>query len=186
MHSAATPRSTTPPTSNALPPGARPDLRFLFARPAHFIALGFGSGLARKGPGTWGTVFAWASFLLLDPWLSDAAWGAAIGAGLAVGAWAAQRTGTALGQADSGHIVIDEIVAFWLVLLLLPDAGDGAWSAWLWQAGAFVLFRALDIGKPPPIRWFDARYKNGVGVMLDDLVAAFLTLLAFAVAIRVS
>lgn len=181
MHSAATPQTTTPPTPNSPVSGARPDVRFLFARPAHFLALGFGSGLPRSAPGTWGTLFAWVSFWALDRWLPDAAWGALIVAGLALGAWAAQRTGAALGRADSGHIVIDEIVAFWLVLLLLPDTAE---PAWLWQAAAFVLFRVLDIAKPPPIRYFDARYKNGAGVMLDDLVAAFLTLLVFAIVIR--
>jgi phosphatidylglycerophosphatase A len=180
MDSAATtdPSLTTSPTR-----AGRPDVRFLLASPAHFVALGAGSGLPRRAPGTWGTLLAWGLFAALDRWLPDAAWGALIASGIVVGAWAAQRTGVALGQVDSGHIVVDEIVAFWLVLLLLPD---GVSPAWLWQLGAFVLFRFFDIAKPPPIRWFDARFKNGFGVMLDDLVAAFLTLLVFAVAVRLA
>lgn len=184
MHSAATPPATHPAQPDRPPAGGRPDSRFLFAHPAHLIALGFGSGLPRKAPGTWGTVFGWATFWLLDPWLPDAVLGAIVVAGLVIGSWTAQRTGAALGQADSGHIVIDEVVAFWLVLLLLPDAADGIGPAWIWQGAAFVLFRIFDIAKPPPIRYFDARYKNGVGVMLDDLMAAFMTLLVLAIAIR--
>lgn len=158
-----------------------PGVRFLVAHPAHFIALGAGSGLPRFGPGTWGTLFAWAVFAALDRWLGDLAWLAVVAVTIAIGAWAAQRTGAALDRADSGHIVIDEIAAFWLVLALLPD--DAA-RPWLWQAAAFVLFRLFDIAKPPPIRYLDARFKNGFGVMLDDLVAAFFALIVLAVAVR--
>jgi phosphatidylglycerophosphatase A len=161
----------------------RPDLRFLFAHPWHFIALGFGSGLPRFAPGTWGTFAAWALFVLLDPVLTDLAWLGLIIAGLYFGAWSAQRTGAALGRSDSGHIVIDEIVAFWIVLVMLPDNVE---LPGLQHTIAFVLFRFFDIVKPPPIRWLDARINNGFGVMVDDLMAAFYTLLLFAVWARVS
>lgn len=155
----------------------RPTWRFLREHPLHMIALGFGSGMPRTVPGTWGTLFAWGSFIALDRWLTDAGWLAAIGVGLALGARAAQRTGERLGRADSGHIVIDEIIAFWIVLVMLPDATA---NPLLQQAFAFLLFRIFDIAKPPPIRALDARWKTGIGVMADDLVAAFYTLLAFA------
>ena len=94
-----------------------------------------------------------------------------------LGAAAAERTGRALGRPDHGAIVIDEIVAFWLVLWLVPG---GVFT----QAVAFVGFRLFDILKPPPIRAVDRRFKNGVGVMLDDLLAAFYTLLGAAVLTR--
>jgi phosphatidylglycerophosphatase A len=74
--------------------------------------------------------------------------------------------------------VIDEIVAFWLVLWLLPGGV-------ITQAVAFLGFRFFDILKPPPIRAVDQRFKNGVGVMLDDLLAAFYTLLVASVLARV-
>jgi|DewCreStandDraft_4_1066084.scaffolds.fasta_scaffold80809_2 phosphatidylglycerophosphatase A len=167
----------SPPDVDTAPgPAARPGLRFLVASPAHFVALGAGSGLAPFAAGTWGTLLALASFRVFDRWLSDVGWAVVVGIALAVGAWAAQRTGARLGHADSPHIVIDEIAAFWLVLWLLPVGAP----AWL-QAAAFVLFRAFDIAKPPPIARLDARLKNGVGVMLDDLVAAFYTLAAIAI-----
>lgn len=175
------------PTNDPLQPAPaaprRPDRRFLFAHPWHFVALGFGSGLPRFAPGTWGTLAAWAIFELLDPVLTDVAWAGVILAALYFGAWAAQRTGAALGAPDSGHIVIDEMAAFWMVLVMLPD---GAELRGLQHTLAFLLFRFFDIVKPPPIRWFDARFKNGFGVMLDDVAAAFFTLLAFALWLRVA
>lgn len=159
----------------------KPDWRFLLRSPWHFVALGFGSGLPRLAPGTWGTVFAWISFVVLDRWLSDAQMAALIGVSFVLGAVAAQRTGIRLGVIDSGHIVIDEIVAFWAVLLMLPERAPG-WMA----AAAFLLFRLFDIAKPAPIKRLDARIKNGFGVMIDDAVAAFYTLLVIAVYWRIS
>jgi phosphatidylglycerophosphatase A len=168
----------TSTASIALP--RRPDGRFMRQHPAHWIALGFGSGLPRNAPGTCGTIFAWLLFVLADRWLQGAAWAVVIVATVGLGAWAAQRTGAALGVADSSHIVIDEIAAFWIVLAMLP-----AGSSLPMQLSAFVLFRFFDIVKPPPIRQLDQRIKNGFGVMLDDLVAAFYTLLVIALVLRV-
>jgi phosphatidylglycerophosphatase A len=158
---------------------AEPSWRLMLAHPAHWIAFGCGSGLLRPAPGTWGTLAAWFVFVTLDPWLSTPAWLGLILLTAVVGAWAAERTGRVLGRQDHGAIVIDEIVAFWLVLLLLPDS-------LLAQALGFLAFRLFDIVKPPPIRAVDRRFKHGVGVMADDLVAAFYTLLVAAVAVRVS
>jgi phosphatidylglycerophosphatase A len=99
---------------------------------------------------------------------------AAIGIMLVVGVWAAGRTGRDLGVADHSAIVVDEIVAFLLVLFFV-----GADP--LRQALAFVLFRAFDVLKPPPARFIDRDWHHGFGVMADDLVAAFYTLLVFAI-----
>ncbi|MGB2816783.1 MAG: phosphatidylglycerophosphatase A [Burkholderiaceae bacterium] len=148
------------------------------SHPAHQLSFGFGSGLLRPAPGTWGTLFAWLVFVVLDPWLGDVAWAVVIVATFVLGSVAADRTGKALGRPDHGAIVIDEIVAFWLVLWLLP-------AGLFTQAVAFVGFRLFDILKPPPIGALDRRFKNGVGVMLDDLLAAFYTLLVAAALMRV-
>ena len=147
-----------------------PSWRLMMSHPAHQLSFGFGSGLIRPAPGTWGTLFAWLVFVVLDPWLGDVAWATVIASTFVLGAAAASRTGRALGRPDHGAIVIDEIVAFWLVLWLLPGGV-------ITQAFAFLGFRFFDILKPPPIRAVDRRLKNGVGVMLDDLLAAFYTLL---------
>ncbi|MCL2523642.1 MAG: phosphatidylglycerophosphatase A [Betaproteobacteria bacterium] len=149
----------------------RPNLRFLFAHPAHFLALGCGSGLAPKAPGTFGTLFAWGSFLLFRPYFSDFQLLLFFAAAYLAGIWLIDVTGRKLGDPDHGSIVWDEIVPFWLVLLLTPDD-------FYWQFGAFQIFRFFDIVKPQPARYFDQHVKNGFGVMADDLVAAGYTLLA--------
>ena len=92
----------------------------------------------------------------------------------ALGVWVCGRTGRALGVADHGGMVWDEIVAFLVVLFLAPPGA-------IWQISGFLLFRAFDILKPGPIRYFDRTLDGGLGVMFDDLVAAFFTLLVLAV-----
>jgi phosphatidylglycerophosphatase A len=154
-----------------------PSLAFMLAHPAHGVAFGFGSGLLRPAPGTWGTLAGWGAFIALDPWLSAGGWLALIVIAFIVGSACAQRTGRALGRPDHGAIVIDEIVAIWIVLLLLPPG-------WLMQAFGVIAFRIFDIAKPPPIRAIDQRWKGGVGVMADDLVAAFYALLLAALVVR--
>jgi len=150
----------------------KPDRAFLLARPAHFLALGFGSGLITPAPGTWGTLAAVPLAALL-------LWLGVSGGALALltlplfllGVWLCDVTGRALGVADSGHIVWDEIVAMLLVLALVPATP-------LWWLLAFAAFRLFDIVKPWPIRWLDRHVHGGFGVMLDDAVAAlFATLL---------
>jgi phosphatidylglycerophosphatase A len=151
----------------------RPTFAFMKPRLSRWIALGFGSGLSRVAPGTVGTLWAWAVFVLLDPFLGPIAWGALIAASFVIGIWACERTGRDLGVSDHGGMVWDEVVAFWAVLVVVP----GAFAS---QLAAFFLFRVFDVVKPPPIRQVDRRVKGGFGVMLDDAIAAFYTLLAYA------
>ncbi len=155
----------------------RPSVRFLFRHPAHFLALGFGAGLAPVAPGTFGTLAAIPLALLLERNGGDAALAVAIAILLVTGAWASQVTGKALGKPDHGSIVIDEIAAFLLVLFFTGTSPVA-------MAVAFALFRFFDIAKPPPIRQADAAMKNGVGVMVDDLLAAGYALVVFAVGQR--
>ena len=147
----------------------------MLRHPAHIIALGAGAGLVPVAPGTAGTLLAFPLYWGLANWLASPAVLALITAGFVVGIWACGETGRALGAADHGAMVWDEIVAFALVLVFTP-------AGWKWQAGAFLLFRFFDIVKPPPIRYFDRKWKNGFGVMFDDLLAALFALLVLAVA----
>lgn len=150
----------------------RPDLKFLFAHPAHLVAFGFGSGLAPKAPGTVGTLLGVPLFWLIvaiAPDLPNRV--ILLIAAFLIGIWACARTGRALGVADHGGMVWDEIVAFAVVLMFIP-ALPFTPAGWLWIALAFALFRLFDILKPWPIRLADARLKNGFGVMFDDLLAA--------------
>ena len=147
--------------------------------PAHIIALGAGAGLVPAAPGTAGTLLAFPLCWLLAAYATPGIALAAIGGAFALGIWACGATGRALGAADHGSMVWDEVVAFALVLVFTP-------AGWMWQVGAFVLFRFFDIVKPPPIRYFDRRLKSGFGVMFDDLLAAGYTLLVLAVCQRLN
>ena len=152
----------------------RTTVAFMLSHPLHFVSLGFGSGLARFAPGTLGTLFAWCSFIVLNQYLTVIEWAALIGIGFIAGIWITGFTARRMGVADPAPIVWDEIVAFWLVMLFITPATTGA------QFGAFLLFRFFDAVKPPPIGYLDRRVKGGFGIMLDDLAAAFMSLLVIA------
>jgi phosphatidylglycerophosphatase A len=156
---------------------AAPNAGFLLRHPAHWIALGFGAGLAPVAPGTFGTLVAIPIAAVLRAHVPDAAFAAAIAVLALIGVWAVEVTGRNLGVPDHGAIVWDEVVAFLLVLYFV--GGDP-----LRIAVAFVVFRFFDIVKPPPIRQLDARHKNGFGVMADDFVAAGFTLVTLAIGQR--
>lgn len=170
-----------PPIATA---ARRPNWRFLLSHPAHAIALGFGSGLSPKAPGTVGTLWAWVTFVLLQPHLNDVQWALLLAIGTLVGWWACTVTARHLGLADPGAIVWDEIVAFWLILWLVMPAS-------LWgQLWAFALFRLFDAAKPGPVAWADQLFKvrrgvpigwaQGFGILFDDFVAALCALLVIA------
>jgi phosphatidylglycerophosphatase A len=162
----------------------KPNWRFLLSHPAHAIALGFGSGLSPKAPGTVGTLWAWVTFVLLQPHLNDTQWALWIGVATLVGWWACTVAAQHLALADPGAIVWDEIVAFWLVLWLVTPATF--WG----QLWAFALFRFFDAAKPGPVAWADQLFKvrrgvpigwrQGFGILFDDFVAALCALLVIA------
>jgi phosphatidylglycerophosphatase A len=157
----------------------RPTIKFMWSHPAHIIALGFGSGLSRVAPGTVGTLWAWLTFLLLQEHMTDIFWALLIPALMLIGWWASTVTAKNMEIADPGSIVWDEIAAFWLVLWLISPTGF--WG----QVIAFALFRYFDAAKPGPVAWADKSFKGfgargGFGIMFDDLVAAFCTLLVIA------
>jgi phosphatidylglycerophosphatase A len=157
---------------------AHPTARFTFAHPAHILALGFGTGLAPVAPGTFGTLLAFPLYILLDRWLDPPALFAVIAVFFGIGVWACARTGRDLGVADHSAMNWDEVVAMLLILMLVP-------TGWAWWLFAFVAFRFFDVVKPPPIRHIDRTMKGGLGVMFDDIVAAFYTLLLVAAVKRI-
>lgn len=153
----------------------RPKAGFVFAHPAHFLAFGFGVGLARIAPGTFGTLLAFPLWWLLgDAYPALIFWGL-LAFFFAAGVWACSITGKHLGIADHGAMVWDEVVAMLAVLAVIPSQIG-------WQVAAFFVFRAFDVVKPPPIRYFERRFKGGFGVMFDDVLAAGYTLLVLAIA----
>lgn len=152
----------------------RPSWRFLLSHPAHLVAFSFGAGLAPVAPGTWGSLIAFPVYWLISPRLEPVEFLLMLIVLFALGVWACEVTGRAIGVSDHGGMVWDETVAFLLVLFFVP-------ATLPWQAAAFLLFRLFDILKPPPIGYYDQKLKNGFGVMLDDLIAASYTLLVLAV-----
>ena len=143
------------------------------ARLSRLFAFAFGAGLSPVAAGTVGTLWAWVAFAVGSLWLSPADWLVVVAAGFVLGVWACGRTARDLGVDDHGAIVWDEVIAFWLVLAVLPPSFG-------WQLAGFALFRVFDILKPPPIGWLDRSLEGGLGVMVDDLAAAFMTLLVLA------
>jgi phosphatidylglycerophosphatase A len=141
------------------------------SEPTIFLATWFGAGLLPKAPGTWGTLasipFAWILH-------SIAGWQVLAGACFTVfciGIWAANGYLKFLGGEDPGPVVIDEVAGMWLTLMpaayFYPCEPDV-----FTYVVAFILFRLADIYKPWPTSWADKKIKGGLGIMIDDIIAA--------------
>lgn len=138
----------------------------IFRHPVHFLAFGFGVGLFPWGPGTFGTLVAFPLFYICKVLqLSDAVLIFVSGLAAWFGCFLCGETSKNLGVHDHRGIVWDEIVAMFALLIFVPTN----WLAWLW---IFGLFRLFDIVKPFPIRYLDQHVDGGLGIMLDDWVAA--------------
>ena len=135
----------------------------LLKHPVDFLALGFGSGLVPKGPGTAGTMVAIPVYLLLQP-LPLNYYIALVVALFVVGIPICAHTARRMGVHDHPGIVWDEIVGYLVTMMFVP-------SGWFWVAAGFVLFRLFDIAKPWPIRLLDRNVGGGFGIMVDDLLA---------------
>ncbi len=146
-----------------------PVLSALFKHPALLLGFGFGSGLIKPGPGTWGTLLGTLLFIPLLLWSEAAAWALFIFS-LVFGSWICGRAADIVGVHDHGGIVWDEFAGIWLVLLFLPEQTPLMWLL------AFVAFRVFDIFKPWPISWADSKVHGGTGIMLDDLLAGLMAI----------
>jgi len=150
----------------------RPTARHL-ADPVHFLALGFGSGLAPVAPGTFGSLVGLAIALAVAP--LGFGWYLAVTALVTVaGIWICGESARRLGVHDHPAIVWDEVAGMMIAMLAAPPQW---WGAPL----AFVLFRVLDIAKPWPIREIDHGMRGGAGIMLDDVVAGLMAALALLI-----
>lgn len=142
----------------------KPELKRLSWRnPLHWLATGFGSGLAPVAPGTFGTLAAALCYYLISGWPLWAYLGLLL-VGSVAGIWICQSATDAIGQEDHGGIVWDEFMGFGITMIAAP-------AGWPWLLVGFLLFRLFDILKPWPIGWLDRRVKGGLGIMVDDLLA---------------
>ncbi|MDO4433132.1 MAG: phosphatidylglycerophosphatase A [Alysiella sp.] len=152
-------------------PTFRPTFTWLLQDPIRLLGFGFGTGLSPKAPGTIGTLAGvFLAALLLGMGMSKASLLLMSILLFFIGIWICNITERALGVHDYGGIVWDEIVAIMVVLACVPQGLT-------WWLTAFITFRFFDAVKPPPIRWFDHRIKGGLGIMLDDIIAAIMSII---------
>ncbi len=132
--------------------------------PVYFVAFGFGSGLMPVAPGTWGTLAAIPVYLLLlnSHWIIYLTLTVLA---FLLGVWVSDKVTNDLGIQDYKGVVWDEIVGYLLTMFLVPHG-------LIWMILGFILFRIFDIWKPQPIRFIDRKIKGGLGIMLDDALAA--------------
>ncbi len=142
----------------------------LLKDPVHWLALGFGTGLAAKAPGTFGTLVGIPLFLIMQS-LPVAIYCLITIILFLVGIWICDRTARELGVHDHPGIVWDEVVGYLVTMIMAP-------AGWLWVILGFILFRIFDIWKPWPIRVIDQRVSGGFGIMLDDLIAGIFALIS--------
>ncbi|WP_281648781.1 phosphatidylglycerophosphatase A [Parendozoicomonas sp. Alg238-R29] len=146
------------------------------SNPWHLLAFGFGSGLAPKAPGTFGTLAAIPLFLLLQN-LSLPIYLLVVVAASIVGIAICDRASRDLGVHDHPGIVWDEFCGYWLTMFAAP-------AGWMWVVIGFVLFRIFDIWKPWPISVADKKVHGGFGIMLDDLIAGIYALICMQLLVR--
>jgi phosphatidylglycerophosphatase A len=155
-----------------------PSWKSILSNPIHFIAFGFGSGLAPKAPGTFGTLIAIPFYLLIQP-LSFTSYLAILILLSLSSIYIAGKSAQLLGIHDHGGIVIDEICGYLVTMTLAP-------SGWQWVLCGFILFRIFDILKPWPINILDKKVSGGVGIVLDDLMAGIYALLSLELIVRLA
>ncbi|MEW6989457.1 phosphatidylglycerophosphatase A [Colwelliaceae bacterium 6441] len=142
--------------------------KFNLSDPIQFLALGFGSGLAPKAPGTFGTLAA-IPLLLLCTALTPLHYALLVGVMMAVGVYFCGYAAKAAGVHDHPAIVWDEIVGLFITMFMIP-------LTWQSIVVGFILFRVFDIFKPWPISWLDKHCHGGFGIMIDDVVAGLAAL----------
>lgn len=136
----------------------------VFSNPLYFMAFGFGSGLLAIAPGTWGTVVAIPIYLLISHF-SVLNYFVLLVITFVVGIWVCDKVSKELGVHDYSGIVWDEIFGYLFTMFMAP-------KSFFWVFVGFIVFRIFDIWKPQPIKYIDKTVKGGLGIMLDDLIAA--------------
>ncbi len=137
--------------------------------PVHFLAFGFGSGLAPFAPGTFGTLMAVPLYLVMSK-LPLAGYLLVTLVVCVVGVWICGRSSEKLGVHDHSGIVWDEFAGYFITMILAPPS-------WLWIVIGFALFRLFDIWKPWPISFLDKKVHGGLGIMIDDVVAGIFAMI---------
>ncbi|WP_188698189.1 phosphatidylglycerophosphatase A family protein [Bowmanella pacifica] len=161
-------KNVTPLKEKAINTSVEPNpVRLLSLKnPAHFLALGFGSGLAPKAPGTFGSIAA-IPLVLLAALSGNLFYLLLTFVACVAGIWICGKTAEDMGVHDHSAIVWDEVAGMLLTFILVPLSP-------VTLLVGFVLFRLFDILKPWPISYLDKHVHGGLGIMLDDILAGIL------------
>ena len=156
-------------TLKAIPPSA------VLEGPANFLALGAGLGLAPRAPGTFGTLLGIPLLFLMPQ--SLVGYSIAVLLLFAIGVWCCHVCAQRLGVHDHPGIVWDEVVGYLITMAAMPRTAP-------WIITGFIVFRVFDIAKPWPISWVDRQVHGGLGIMLDDVLAALFSVIVMQILLR--
>ena len=137
-------------------------------KPYDFIASLGGIGLIPFAPGTFGSIFAWLVFVIMSHFVNMLIYTIAI---VFIAIWVCEKASVNLIQKDHKSIVIDELAGMWVALVAVIYFASNQFERIIYACLALVFFRVFDILKPFPISYFDKKYKNGFGIVLDDIIA---------------
>ena len=141
--------------------------------PFFFIASLGGIGLIRFAPGTFGSIFSWFLFIYLSHYLNMIVLTSLM---FFLGIWVCENISKDLEEKDDKSIVIDELIGMWIALMPTIYFADTQAERTTIAILALVFFRFFDIVKPYPINLLDQKFKNGFGIVIDDVAAGIITL----------
>tara|TARA_B100001939_G_scaffold339308_1_gene345933 strand:- start:186 stop:671 length:486 start_codon:yes stop_codon:yes gene_type:complete len=137
-------------------------------KPYDFIASLGGIGLIPLAPGTFGSIFAWFVFVIMSHFVDMLIYTICI---VFIAIWVCEKASVNLIQKDHKSIVIDELAGMWVALVPVIYFASDQLERIIYACLALIFFRVFDILKPFPISYFDKKYKNGFGIVLDDIIA---------------
>ena len=140
--------------------------------PYHFLATLGGLGLSPIGPGTVGSIFGWFIFIVLSHFISAIAMIILTIFIIIFSVYLSNIVTKDIDEKDHKSIVIDELAGIWLAMIPVIFIASSQYERSTYALFVLIIFRIFDISKPFPISYIDKNFKNGLGVVLDDLIAA--------------
>ena len=150
--------------------------------PFHFLATLGGIGLAPLAPGTAGSIFGWILFIILSHYVGTYTFLVLIGFVIILAITSSGKASKDLVEKDHKSIVIDELAGIWVAMYPVIFIASTQYERSLYAILALIFFRLFDIFKPYPISYIDKNFKNGLGIVLDDLIAGIYSAI-FAISI---
>ncbi|MDC3113531.1 MAG: phosphatidylglycerophosphatase A [Gammaproteobacteria bacterium] len=145
--------------------------------PFHFAATLGGIGMVPIAPGTFGSITAWIIFVYLSHFISMINMLILTILFFILSIWICSEASKDLENKDHKSIVIDELVGMWIALLPVLVIANSQYERTVYALAALILFRFFDILKPFPISYFDKNYKNGFGIVIDDVISGLIAII---------